>query len=137
MQKVWIDEKININKYIGEAKDTVRKIKNGELYSYEYITPDGQRIKVRDLDDVPKNETVYGKSIGESGSNFGCQLYKGTRKADVDFVNGKGKSTLNKHAGKHGYTSPEEYLKDARNFLEKNPTSTTQSFVSNEGTYFR
>ena len=49
----------------------------------------------------------------------------------------KGKSTLNKHAGKHGYTSPEEYLKDARNFLEKKPTSTIQSFVSNEGTYFR
>ncbi|MBQ3600182.1 MAG: pre-toxin TG domain-containing protein, partial [Lachnospiraceae bacterium] len=67
LRKIWIDEKININKYIGEAKDTVRKIKNGELYSYEYITPDGQRIKVRDLDDVPKNETVYGKVISESG----------------------------------------------------------------------
>ena len=25
----------------------------------------------------------------------------------------------------------------ARNFLEKKPTSTIQSFVSNEGTYFR
>ena len=49
----------------------------------------------------------------------------------------KGKSTLNKHAGKHGYASPKEYLKDARNFLEKKPTSTIQSFVSNEGTYFR
>lgn len=55
----------------------------------------------------------------------------------MDFVNGKGKSTLNKHAGKHGYASPKEYLKDARNFLEKKPTSTIQSFVSNEGTYFR
>lgn len=32
--------------------------------------------------------------------------------------------------GKHGYTSPEEYLKDARNFLEKKTTSTIQSFVS-------
>ncbi|MCF0230185.1 MAG: hypothetical protein HUJ76_10915, partial [Parasporobacterium sp.] len=74
---------------------------------------------------------------GESGSNFKGQLYNGTRNPDVDFVNGKGKSTLNKHAGKHGYTSPEEYLKDARNFLEKKPTSTIQSFVSNVGTYFR
>ena len=33
--------------------------------------------------------------------------------------------------------SPEEYLKDARNFLEKEPTLTTQSFVSDKGTYFR
>ena len=70
LRKIWIDEKININKYIGETKDTVRKIKNGELYSYEYVTPDGQRIKVRDIDDVPKNEAVYGKSIGESGRSF-------------------------------------------------------------------
>ena len=81
-------------------------------------------------------ETVKGLEV-ESGSNFKGQLYNGTRNPDVDFVNGKGKSTLNKHAGKHGYTSPEEYLKDARNFLEKKPTSTIQSFVSNEGTYFR
>ena len=58
-------------------------------------------------------------NVGESGSNFKGQLYNGTRNPDVDFVNGKGKSTLNKHAGKYGYTSPEEYLKDARNFLEK------------------
>ena len=83
---------------------------------------------------------INGMSCGEddkSGSNFKGQLYNGTRNPDVDFVNGKGKSTLNKHTGKHGYTSPEEYLKDARNFLEKKPTSTIQSFVSNEGTYFR
>lgn len=73
----------------------------------------------------------------ESGSNFEGQLYDGTRNPEVDFVNGKGKSMLNKHASKHGYTSPEEYLKDARNFLEKEPTSTIQSFVTNEGTYFR
>ena len=73
----------------------------------------------------------------KSGSNIKGQLYNGTRNPDVDFVNGKGKSTLNKHAGKHGYASPKEYLKDARNFLEKKPTSTIQSFVSNEGTYFR
>ena len=49
----------------------------------------------------------------------------------------KGKSTLFTHANKHGYTSPETYLEDARNFLEKDPTLTTQSFISNEGTYFR
>ncbi|MBQ3599583.1 MAG: hypothetical protein II992_00055, partial [Lachnospiraceae bacterium] len=67
LRKIWIDEKVNINKYIGEAKDTVRKIKNGELYSYEYITPDGQRIKVRDIDDVPKNRVVYSSGSGSNG----------------------------------------------------------------------
>ncbi len=77
------------------------------------------------------------KSWCENSSNFKGQLYNGTRNPDVDFVNSKGKSTLNKHANKHGYTSSEEYLKDARNFLEKEPTSTTLSFISNEGTYFR
>lgn len=80
---------------------------------------------------------VGGEKDSKSGSNIKGQLYNGTRNPDVDFVNGKGKSTLNKHAGKHGYASPKEYLKDARNFLEKKPTSTIQSFVSNEGTYFR
>ena len=73
----------------------------------------------------------------EGGSNFKGQIYKGTRNSEIDFVKGKGTSTLTKHAGKHGYVSPEEYLKDARNFLEKQPTSTIQSFVSSEGTYFR
>lgn len=38
----------------------------------------------------------------------------------MDFVNGKEKSTLDNHAFNHGYTSPEDYLNDARNFLEKN-----------------
>ena len=78
-----------------------------------------------------------GKNGVESGGNFEGQPYKGTRNPDVDFVNKKGKSTLSEHAGRHGYTSSEEYLRDARSFLEKEPNSTTQSFVSNEGTYFR
>ncbi|MBQ3600478.1 MAG: EndoU domain-containing protein [Lachnospiraceae bacterium] len=65
MRKVWIDEKESINKFIGEAKDTVRKIKNGEPYAY--VTPEGYRIKVSDLDDAPKNGAVYHKSISESG----------------------------------------------------------------------
>ena len=53
----------------------------------------------------------------EGGRNLKGQEYKGTRNPEMDFVNGKGKSTLKKHAGKHGYVSPEEYLKDARSFL--------------------
>lgn len=67
LRKVWIDEKESINKFIGEAKDTVRKIKNGEPYAYEYVTPEGYRAKVSDLDDVPKNGAVYHKSVSESG----------------------------------------------------------------------
>ena len=95
-------------------------------------------LTAKGLNGIDAKYNISGKAGGsKSGSYFKGQLYNGTRNPDVDFVNGKGKSTLNKHAGKHGYTSPEEYLKDARNFLEKKPTSTIQSFVSNEGTYFR
>ncbi len=65
------------------------------------------------------------------------QRYNGKRKPENDFVNNKGKSTLEKHASKHGYDSSEDYLSDARNFLEKEPTSATESFMSKEGTYFR
>ena len=79
----------------------------------------------------------YNYVIGEGGNSFNGRLYNGTRNPSVDFVNGKGKSTLGIHATKHGYASPEAYLNDARYFLEKQPTSTTQSFVSRDGTYFR
>lgn len=84
--------------------------------------------------EVEEKEGVYVKNCS---SKYKGQSYNGTRNPNGDFINGKGKSTLNKHANKHGYLSPEEYLRDVRNFLEKQPTSTTESFVSNEGTYFR
>lgn len=76
-------------------------------------------------------------AVSEGGRDLKGYIYKGSRNPEIDFVNGKGKSTLTNHADKHGYASPEEYLNDARNFMEKLPTSTTQSFVSGEGTYFR
>ncbi len=60
-------------------------------------------------------------------------MKKGTRNPIIDFKNGKGLITIDKH----GYDSPEAYLLDATNFLEKPPTPTTQSFVLAEGTYFR
>lgn len=67
--------------------------------------------------------------------------YTGTRNATSDFTRGNGKSTLTKHFNDHkddfGYTTETQYLNGARNFLEKSPTSTTQSFTSKEGTYFR
>ena len=88
---------------------------------YEYITPDGQRIKVRDIDDVPKSETVYGKSIGESGS-----------KANKLFKN---QSLLDEHYGKHGQEiadilgdsnySIDKYLDDA-NYIINNGTYTPE-----------
>lgn len=63
--------------------------------------------------------------------------YEGTRNPQNDFINGKGESTLKNHAGRHSNLSPEEYLNSARNFLEKSVTNTTQSFVSEGGSYFR
>lgn len=63
--------------------------------------------------------------------------YRGERKPENDFLNKKGNSTLNQHAGRHSYNSPEKYLNDARNFLESDQTLNIQSFVSKEGTYFR
>lgn len=73
----------------------------------------------------------------EIDGDYRGQPYTGVRNPEVDFVNGKGNSTLEKHTADHGYTSPEKYRNDAQNFLEKPPTSTTQSFVSSAGTYFR
>lgn len=119
-----------VNKVSSMASKLTEKLKVGKSVWENYVA------ESQELYCVDPNMRVN-NSVLESGSNFKGQLYNGTRNPDVDFVNGKGKSTLNKHAGKHGYTSPEEYLKDARNFLEKKPTSTIQSFVSNEGTYFR
>lgn len=52
-------------------------------------------------------------------------------------MNNKGESTLNSHASGHGYSSLEDYWNDAKEFLDKEPTATTQSFVSQGGTYFR
>ncbi|MED4754544.1 PrsW family glutamic-type intramembrane protease [Brevibacillus choshinensis] len=89
--------------------------------------------------DDPKKpeEDTPNKDKADESAGYTGKAYDGTRNPEVDFTNGKGKSTLEKHVSKHGYDSPEQYLQDARSFLEKPPTSTTQSFVSNEGTYFR
>ena len=76
--------------------DEAVKVYNLEIEEYHTYYVSGRKVLVHNVCDV------------ESGSNFKGQQYNGTRNPDVDFVNGKGKSTLNKHAGKHGYTSPEE-----------------------------
>ncbi len=41
------------------------------------------------------------------------------RNPELDFINGKGKSTLETHAKKHGYSVTNNYLNDARSFLTK------------------
>lgn len=72
----------------------------------------------------------------ETGEYAG-KPYEGDKNPDVDFRNGKDKSTLDRHADDYGNVSSEKYLQDAGNFFDKPPTSTTQTFVSKEGTYFR
>jgi len=87
---------------------------------------------------VKKLGTVF---VKESPDLFKGQKYTGIRNAASDFTKGNGKSTLTKHFNDHkndfGFKTETEYLYGARNFLEKSPTSTTKSFVSKEGTYFR
>jgi pyocin large subunit-like protein len=77
----------------------------------------------------------------KGAGNYTGKPYSGTRNADVDFSNAKGRSTLKTHfydhAGDFGYKTEAEYLSGTRNFLEKPPTPTTQSFITKDGTYFR
>jgi hypothetical protein len=65
--------------------------------------------------------------------------YGGTRNAQSDFRNGKGDSTLATHFDEHGegFPSAEAYRDAARGFLEKPPTPTTQTFVTDVGTYVK
>ena len=77
-------------------------------------------------------------NAGQS-SKFAGRPFSGTRNPAADFKNGK---LLRDHFERHGqphfsHANEQAYLRAARNFLEKRPTSTTQSFVSREGTYFR
>jgi pyocin large subunit-like protein len=65
--------------------------------------------------------------------------YDGTRDAQADFRDDKGNNTLPDHFDRHGegFASEADYKAAAVQFLEKPPTPTTQTFVSDEGTYFR
>ena len=90
----------------------------------------------------PVTEVRFNPSASSSAGNAMQQglPYKGTRNPNVDFTDKKG-STLTRHFDDHGESmkikSETQYLSDARKFFGKNPTKTTLSFVSNEGTYFR
>ena len=82
--------------------------------------------------------------MGLKGSSSGIgtgsgKAYSGKRNAQMDFTGKRGRSTLSGHFQEHGqgFNTDEEYLNAARNFLEKSPTSTTESFVSKDGWYYR
>ena len=98
---------------------------------------------VRDLAEVYGTYLTL-KGINESpvyNQKISDNIYRGPRVPKADFTNKKGKSTLPRHVNDHGsdfgVTTEQEYLKQARNFLEKTPTPTTETFISPEGTYFR
>ncbi|MBE9918397.1 hypothetical protein G8C92_30850 [Paenibacillus donghaensis] len=80
---------------------------------------------------------------GDIKNPLSLNLYTYVQNNPLTFVDptGNGKSTITKHLNDHkggfGFTNETKYLKGARNFLGKSPTSTTQSFVTKEGTYFR
>ena len=64
--------------------------------------------------------------------------YQGVRDPSKDFVYGR---RLEKHFEDHGkamgFTDSASYSKAASDFLTKEPTETTMSFITEQGTYFR
>lgn len=89
--------------------------------------------KVDNVNDICKNGNATSKYLGKS--------YSGIRNSALDFTDKNG-STLLGHYTQHkedftGLNNVEEYLKGARSFLEKQPTLSTRSFVSNDGWYYR
>lgn len=121
----WID--ITTGKKIRDA--TVTEMATGT--GVDESTAEIVLIKAKEEEKAREEEVDT--DIGE----YAGKPYEGDRNPDVDFRNGKGKSTLDRHADDHGNVSSEKYLQNARNFLDKPPTTTTQTFVSKEGTYFR
>ena len=123
-----------IRKYGDDAVDAISKYGDDALDVIDKYGDDA----AKGFKDGKTPDEVEKELGGREGSiGFKGQAYDGIRNPGIDFVNGKGESTLAKHAESHGYSSENVYLNDARNFLESLPNSTTQSFVSNEGTYFR
>lgn len=79
---------------------------------------------------------LYDYSFSPKGG--GSKAFEGTRNLSADFKNGKKLlSHFTDHGADFGYKTADEYLEGTRNFVMKEATSTTQSFVSKEGTYFR
>jgi uncharacterized protein YukE len=94
---------------------------------------------MRPLKDLHDNWKA--QKAGKVNAGNVAKPFSGIRNAESDFTNAKGNSTLTNHFNRHGsqfgHANEQEYLRGARNFLEKPTTPTTQSFISKEGTYFR
>ncbi|MDR0570750.1 MAG: hypothetical protein LBG71_05990 [Clostridiales Family XIII bacterium] len=91
--------------------------------------------------DAEKLREAKESAKGIENAKDNAKPYSGYRSPSDDFTNSKGNSTLTRHFSDHGkdfgYSNERQYLEGARNFLEKPTTSTTQSFISNDGWYFR
>mgnify|MGYP001092704987 CR=1 FL=1 len=120
---------------------TVRKIsyeiENGWGYVISGVTYLSVATVANQQAKAPKVSEGGSEYMEVTNSQYKGTKYDGTRKPENDFLSKKGNSTLDQHASRHGYKLPENYLNDARTFMENDPTLTTQSFVSNEGTYFK
>ena len=145
--------------YGTHSVDQIADLENSS-YVLAYIKVkkiDASKLTVADMDNIYKTANsigfkaksavmvgaaaygMYGRgaAVEGTGSTLG-KAFNGTRNLSADFKNG---TKLNQHfldhAGDFGVKTANEYLDAARNFVVKKPTSTTQSFVSEGGTYFR
>jgi hypothetical protein len=126
------------------ATEAFNKVANEAISSGKLTT-----VEIAELNALMNKTQVSVDAMGLLGDNgiggtvggYAGKSYSGTRNPDVDFTNKKGNSTLEIHFKNHavdfGYITETEYLNGARGFMEKPPTSTTQSFITKEGTYFR
>ncbi len=111
----------------------------GALDNIADSVKNGANLTRADYDELAEIFETAGKNLDDVIGGTAGEVYNGVRKQELDFFNGKN-STMSGHFGRpdHGnFSSPDEYLAAARNFVEKQPTTTTKSFISADGTYFR
>jgi hypothetical protein len=134
----------------GTKNNWVAAARVAAVAAFRYLssTPAGraalQKLEVYSEEALLASQEMMAKVMAEAtvfvrtGNFYAGRAYNGTRNIAADFVNG---SRLTKHFKDHngsfGFANEQEYLKAAKNFLEKAPTSTTQTFTSNTGWYFR
>lgn len=113
--------------------DTNSRLDNIERQGWDIKGPQSN-MKPSEVVGNPDEPT---KGTGE----YSGKPFSGTRNPDADFTNKSGNSTLKIHFDDHvnefKFTTEDEYLLGAKDFLEKQPTPTTQSFLTKDGTYFR
>ena len=114
---------------------------NGNYYAAAAMQVLGDALNIFALNALLAGLGNLGNNSNQAGSGAGGgtgKPYEGPRNPSADFNNG---SKLNQHFLDHaddfGLETADDYLDAARNFVTKEPTSTTQSFISEGGTYFR